>query len=157
MLTKIALKCGADVPFFIYGGTARVRGIGEEIEPLPDIKGYYAVLVKSGQKKSTKDMYQKLDSMPRQKRYTQSFLDAKGEEKFSFFGNAFSALAGDKNIINLLNSQNPVGVSVSGSGPTHFAIFGSEAAAEKAAENLKNSGYKPFVVPFVSYSVEVID
>ena len=156
-LIKIALKCGADVPFFIYGGTGRVRGIGEEIEPLPDIKGYYAVLVKSGEKKSTKDMYQKLDSMPQQNSKTQSFLDARDEEKFRFLGNAFLALAGDRDVITSLISQNPMGVSVSGSGPTHFAIFSSEAAAEKAAENLKNSGYKPIVAPFVSFTIEEID
>lgn len=156
-LVKIALKCGADVPFFIYGGTARVRGIGEDIKPLPDIKGYYAVLVKSGEKKSTKDMYQRLDSMPQQNIDTQSFLDAKGEERFKFLGNAFLALAGDKDVITSLSSQNPIGVSVSGSGPTHFAIFSSKAAAEKASKSLKGEGYKPIIAPFISCGVEVID
>ena len=31
----VALELGADVPFCLQGGRARVRGIGEDIEPLP--------------------------------------------------------------------------------------------------------------------------
>ena len=33
-LREIALRLGADVPFFLCGRTARVRGIGEEVEPI---------------------------------------------------------------------------------------------------------------------------
>lgn len=32
---ELALKLGADVPFCLRGGRARVSGIGEEVEPLP--------------------------------------------------------------------------------------------------------------------------
>ena len=35
-LTTIAAGIGSDVPFFLHGGTALVRGRGEVIEPLPD-------------------------------------------------------------------------------------------------------------------------
>ena len=33
----LAASLGADVPFCLAGGRARVRGIGEELEPLPDL------------------------------------------------------------------------------------------------------------------------
>jgi 4-diphosphocytidyl-2-C-methyl-D-erythritol kinase len=33
-LADLALGLGADVPFFLTGGCARVRGIGEEVEPI---------------------------------------------------------------------------------------------------------------------------
>lgn len=33
-LRDIALHLGADVPFFLCGGTARVRGIGEDVQPI---------------------------------------------------------------------------------------------------------------------------
>lgn len=32
---EVAVQLGADVPFCVRGGRARVRGVGEEIEPLP--------------------------------------------------------------------------------------------------------------------------
>jgi 4-diphosphocytidyl-2-C-methyl-D-erythritol kinase len=32
---QVAAELGADVPFCLVGGRARVRGIGEEVEPLP--------------------------------------------------------------------------------------------------------------------------
>ncbi len=35
-LERIAARVGSDVPFFLHGGTALVRGRGELIEPLPD-------------------------------------------------------------------------------------------------------------------------
>ena len=43
-LTRIAAGLGADVPFFLNGGTARGRGRGDRIEPLP-FAGDLAVLV----------------------------------------------------------------------------------------------------------------
>jgi len=33
-LTRIAAKLGADVPFFLHGGLARCRGIGDRVDPL---------------------------------------------------------------------------------------------------------------------------
>ena len=156
-LVNIALKCGADVPFFIYGGTKRVGGIGEIIKPLPDIKDCYAVLVKSGGKKSTKDMYKRLDSLPQQESRTQRFTEAYGEEKFNFTGNAFSLLAEDKNVVSALKDQHPIAVSVSGSGPTHFALFSAENQAKKASECLENQGFKPIIAPFVNCGVKITD
>ena len=41
---KIASEIGSDVPFFLDGGTAFVKGRGEMIEKLNPIKGYYATI-----------------------------------------------------------------------------------------------------------------
>lgn len=156
-LKEIALKCGADVPFFLCGGTARVRGIGEDIEPLPDIKGYYALLVKAGDKKSTKEMYKKLDSLPLQNKKTEDFLNSDNENRFDFVFNAFSLLASDPEIIMLLKSQKPLCVSVSGSGPTHLAVFSSKTDAEKAAQEISKKEYEPIVAPFVNIGLKAAD
>lgn len=43
-LARIALSLGADVPFFLTGGCARVRGIGERIEPIVGWPGGELVL-----------------------------------------------------------------------------------------------------------------
>ena len=41
----LAASLGADVPFCLVGGRARVRGIGDEIDPLPFEAGVYTLLV----------------------------------------------------------------------------------------------------------------
>jgi 4-diphosphocytidyl-2-C-methyl-D-erythritol kinase len=45
-LREIAIGLGADVPFFLAGGPARVRGIGEDVEPIagwPDLRLVIAI------------------------------------------------------------------------------------------------------------------
>ena len=45
-LHQLATKLGADVPLFLTGGTLRIRGIGENVEPLNEDMGHaYAVVV----------------------------------------------------------------------------------------------------------------
>ncbi|MCB0962946.1 MAG: 4-(cytidine 5'-diphospho)-2-C-methyl-D-erythritol kinase [Acidimicrobiales bacterium] len=39
----VAVSLGADVPFCVRGGRARVRGVGEEVEPLPFVAETYTV------------------------------------------------------------------------------------------------------------------
>jgi 4-diphosphocytidyl-2-C-methyl-D-erythritol kinase len=34
---RVVVSVGADVPFCVVGGRARVRGIGEQVEPLPSV------------------------------------------------------------------------------------------------------------------------
>lgn len=44
-LTDLAAQLGSDVPFFIRGGAALMRGRGEELEPLPPRTGQWLVLL----------------------------------------------------------------------------------------------------------------
>jgi 4-diphosphocytidyl-2-C-methyl-D-erythritol kinase len=43
-LHKMAEQLGSDVPFFLYGGTALIKGRGEEVTPLPSIPEMCIVL-----------------------------------------------------------------------------------------------------------------
>lgn len=45
-IKTIAKKLGADVPFFLVGGTTICEGIGEIIRPLPSLEGTNIILVK---------------------------------------------------------------------------------------------------------------
>ena len=62
-LTKIAMKVGCDVPFFIHGCRAAIiSGLGEIIRPIEartDLQGF--VIVQRGKKVSTKTAYDALD------------------------------------------------------------------------------------------------
>ena len=45
-LRRIGAGVGADIPFMVGGGTARVGGIGEQIEPLPAMPACYILIAK---------------------------------------------------------------------------------------------------------------
>lgn len=63
-LMEMGVKIGADVPFCLIGGTARVSGIGEKIERLPYFgKGSY-LIVKPPFGVSTPAAFKTFDSMP---------------------------------------------------------------------------------------------
>lgn len=44
-LEAVALACGADVPFAMVGGAARVGGVGELLDPLPPLAGQLFLVV----------------------------------------------------------------------------------------------------------------
>lgn len=141
-LTKIALKVGADVPFLLKGGTARVGGIGEKIIPLPHIKGGYILLIKEKQKASTKQLYEKFDKMGKLEKKTEDFCRALKDNKdyFYFLGNDFLSVEPQKKLIEEINKTNPIAVSLSGSGPTVFAVYKSGYFRDKAKDLLKKEG-----------------
>ena len=56
-LEKIALKVGADVPFFIRNKSARVTGIGEKIEEIENNLSSEILLIKPQQGMSTGQVY----------------------------------------------------------------------------------------------------
>ena len=56
-MKKIGFSVGSDVPFFIEGGPARVRGAGEIIDPIIVKNNYHVLLVKPERGLSTKEVY----------------------------------------------------------------------------------------------------
>jgi 4-diphosphocytidyl-2-C-methyl-D-erythritol kinase len=57
-----ARALGADVPFFLVGGTALGRGVGDELEPLDDLPPHEVVLAVPGFGVSAADAYRWLDA-----------------------------------------------------------------------------------------------
>ena len=156
-LTEIALKCGADVPFFLFGGTARVRGIGEEVEKLGFIGDFAVLIVRGGDKKSTADMYKKLDLMPDLKKQTDRFCELleAGEktEALKGCGNAFLPVQDDNGVLKLLSEFNPIAASLSGSGPSYFAVFENEKSALAAADELQKRGISSVAARFERFGI----
>lgn len=56
-LHAIARSLGSDVPFFLRGGTARCRGVGDIVEPLPGPKGRRFLLLVPRLNMSTATVY----------------------------------------------------------------------------------------------------
>ena len=156
-LCEIGLSVGADVPFCILGGTARVGGIGEKMQKLSDMLDCAILLIKHGKKLSTADMYKKVDASPQSIFYTQTVANAIKNNDLNTVCqnvyNAFSAVCDNTELINNIKITNPLAVSLSGSGPTVFAIYNNIADATKAKNTLEKIGYIPIVATPVSKGI----
>ncbi|WP_300772019.1 4-(cytidine 5'-diphospho)-2-C-methyl-D-erythritol kinase [uncultured Desulfovibrio sp.] len=63
-LARVALRVGADVPFFLQGGACRVRGIGEILEPASvELPGTSLILVCPEERISTPWAYRAYDAL----------------------------------------------------------------------------------------------
>lgn len=60
-LTRIAARLGADVPYFLVGGTALGLGRGDDIYPLPDMPPVHVVILRPGFGVATADAYRWFD------------------------------------------------------------------------------------------------
>lgn len=138
-LGDIALKLGADVPFFLVGGTARAKGIGEILEPIENNLSYALVLIKKGEKPSTKYMYEEIDNRQNKDKqwYTKSLCDAIIKNDFvrvcESIGNDFDELWDNAALKEELYELGAKKVCLSGSGPTVFGVFENTALALSAA------------------------
>ncbi len=144
-LLDLAGTIGADVPFCLVGGCARVCGFGEKVEPIDADNNYALILVKAGKKRSTGHMYALLDE-----RDTHIESDADKLVDFLIKGdksacehmeNDFAVLWDDdisKDICSRLKNNGASAVSLSGSGPTFFGVFYDSKTAESCYGELKN-------------------
>lgn len=140
MLFKTALSIGADVPFCLYGGAARCRGIGEQIEPLVP-RTFALLLVKPEQGISTKALFGSLKLNALTAPVTDAAIAAYGSGDVLQFsktlGNDLMEPAAAQNgdittILQLLKLSGAIGASMSGSGSCCFGIYESLEAARKA-------------------------
>ena len=100
-LLPLAAQIGSDVPFFLYGGTARVSGRGERVEPLPRTDLEWAVILSPqiDLPNKTATVFSKLGPM----NYTNGGLTrklaarlaSKGDTPAQFLFNAFDDVARD--------------------------------------------------------------
>lgn len=156
-LEEMAASLGADVSFFVKGGTQRSTGIGEILEELKPFKSGYFVLAKCGTKPSTGEMYHRLDSKEN------AFIDIDSSVKYAeennlkelckYLNNSFNAVWEDKSLQKLLQSFEPLGVGLSGSGPTCFAVFEDLKNAKKCEKALKRKKITAFTVKPIEKSV----
>lgn len=146
-LIKLGLKIGADVPYFICGGTALCEGIGEIITPLKSFNNRSIVLVKPPFGVSTKEVYGRLElSKIYRHPDMRAILNGIRDESIK------NVCRNMKNILeNVTLKKYPLirkikiqmleegacGALMSGSGPTVFALFKNPHRAELCFEKMK--------------------
>ncbi|MGE3190794.1 MAG: 4-(cytidine 5'-diphospho)-2-C-methyl-D-erythritol kinase [Vicinamibacterales bacterium] len=67
-LSRLGARVGADVPFFLVGGTALGLGRGDDIYPLADLPRVHVVVVRPGFGVATAEAYGWFDGEPRRRR-----------------------------------------------------------------------------------------
>ncbi len=159
-LTEIGSKIGADIPFCIVGGTARVEGIGEKVTPLKNIENTGVLIIKEGEKLSTADMYKKLDAKPINPPKTEIAVNAinagNTKEVFENISNSFGSVYDFKYEKELLEGTGALAVGLSGSGPSVFGIFNAENELNTAYEKLKSMNINVYKASFKNTGIEVI-
>ena len=138
---NIAVRLGADVPFLIRGGTARARGIGEELEPLKPLCGCYFLIAKGEDKPSTGEMFSRLDSAEYNKpdvdKAALALNSGNLSAVLSLMDNSFAALWQKSYVKAELLKTHADAVSLSGSGPAWFAVYRDKDRAVAAEKTLK--------------------
>ena len=149
-LKSIGAKLGADIPFCIQGGTCLAEGIGEILTPVDPMPDCYIVLVKPPFDVSTKYVYEHLDAIPYDKlthpdTHKMAMLIKQGSIKgiAAGIGNILEEVTatGYPEILDIkssLMSYGALGVLMSGSGPTVYALFDDKSKAEDAANGMSS-------------------
>jgi len=145
-LSAMAVRIGADVPFFLPGGAALVEGIGERLTPLPWNVSFHAVIVRPAFGLSTREGYARLgreqgDLPPRG--FIPSFRTF--SDVAAVVRNDFEAAWGPSHpeiaaIRRELVSAGAAAAGLSGSGSAVFGLFTSEVAAREARGKLSACG-----------------
>ncbi len=139
-LCNMAVKLGADVPFFIKGGCMRSEGIGEILTAAIPLKKGVILLAKADVKPSTGEMYRRLDEMDTVLADTDSVLKAIKENDLNKLSknlyNAFETVWPKSQVRAELLKTDAVAVALTGSGPTWFAVFEDVGKAETAKKML---------------------
>lgn len=145
-LCDIGFKIGADIPFCIKGGTQRVQGAGEIMNPVPKLNDNLFVLIaKPHFSVSTKLAFQGFDEQIQPQRADVAGMIAALEagnldEITAKLGNVFEPFCSLEKISaikEIMLEQGAKGALMSGSGSAVFALFEEKEKAEACAEILR--------------------
>jgi 4-diphosphocytidyl-2-C-methyl-D-erythritol kinase len=156
-LTEMGARLGADVPFFLTGGTALGTGTGAEITPLKDLPRKGLVVVTPGVRVSTAEAFRALGVTALTKAGAAVMLPISRAEA-EFHGSLCEVMSNDfePSVFRLfpdtgrardaLKGAGAECAMLSGSGSSVFGVFENEAAAGRARAQLSASepGWQAF-------------
>lgn len=153
-LVPVARGLGADVPFFLEGGTAIGSGRGDEVRPLRDLPEHHLVVVYPGVHIATASAYRALSleltsgaSLPKIQRFCSRVEDGVSclTEIFNDFEitilRDFPAVRKAKESLTV---QGAAATLLSGSGSSVFGFFRNEESALAASRALDRGSWRAF-------------
>ena len=147
-LCELGVRLGADVPFCLCGGTARVQGIGERISPLAPLSSGWIAGVKPPLSISTKEAFAQFDRGEITKRPdTAAMVEAVKVHDLAAIGvhmeNVFEQTC-ELPVLHEVKAQllksGACGAVLTGSGSVIYGLFSDEDAAHRAQAEIASYG-----------------
>ena len=167
-LLKLAPQLGSDVAFFLYGGTALVKGKGEMVIPLPPLPQMWVVLVVPQVPRlprKTEQLYASLKAS----HYTQGQITERLVERlreggeftpsllFNTFENVAFATFSELSVYReYMIKAGATDVHLAGSGPALFTLVKDRSQAEELYLRLQQQGLEPCLTETLT-SIEKIE
>lgn len=153
-LCTIGAGVGADVPFALTGGTARVGGFGEKVMPLPAMPLCRFVAVMPGYGISTPEAFAKYDKVgadarPDNETAVKALQNGEYQALCGALGNALEKASGGADtrpICEILRKNKADAALMTGSGAVVFGVFDSDRQALQAVAALKKKYKKVYLL-----------
>lgn len=145
---------GSDIPFFVINKPARIKGVGDIIEPIHVKNDYYVLIVKPKQGLSTKEIYSKLNQdqiiVADIDNVIKALEEGDDELLVKSIGNALEGPAIKLcpkilEIKNYLMSQGLPITLMTGSGSAVFSMSTSKDKISQTVYNLKRLNYQVYL------------
>ena len=139
-LKNIAVKIGADVPFFIEKGCCLAEGIGDILTPIENRTNPYVLVYKPEFSISTKWVYENLNLNNRTRKNTSELIELLKDGNMKFYDGIFNVLEDVsetkypviEDIKNKFKNLGATNAMMTGSGSAVFSIFVDEIKAKEA-------------------------
>jgi 4-diphosphocytidyl-2-C-methyl-D-erythritol kinase len=138
-LEDIARTLGADVPYFLHGGTAMGVDRGDRLSPVPELARRWVVLAMPGFAVSTPDAFAWYDGAGRHARSSGTVAATRGPaiEVANDLEPVVTARHQKlRRIRAALRRSGASAAAMTGSGSTFFGVFASAASANRAARRV---------------------
>ncbi len=145
-LHSIAASLGADIPFFLVGGTVLAEGIGDILTPLAPAPERILVVAKGTEGISTPTAYRQIDALQQPlPTYTDAVMQnlyGDANALFDACGNAFDAVAENAEIRTIRQIMREYGANpvLSGSGAAVFCGMANMTSAQNCVTALQKAG-----------------
>ena len=163
-LRRIGAQLGADVPFFLSGGTAVATGIGTQLETVEDVATQYLIIITPNASVSTATAYGAVNAPSLTSTDSVSILSSSFTEPLStnssqwplhndFEGVIFEREPEIRRAKDALLAAGAQNALLAGSGSSVFGIFSDQTARDHALDNLRSEiGWRVFACHTLSRS-----
>ena len=157
-LTDVAATLGADVPFFLTGGTVLGLGRGDEIYPLADLPRHWVVLLVPGFGVSSREAYHWYDAerdlgrgaLAREPQYVPGPWPSRAAQMINDLEAAIARHHPEIDQMKAaLRRAGALAAAMSGSGSAVFGLFQKRREALVASKSLSRSGWQVFLTESV--------